>query len=233
MTSRKIFTEELNKLDEEVAQMARLAVEAIEKGVRSFVEMDEDLMKQVEQLDVEMYCWDIRIEKHCLDVIALHAPVAGDLRTVSTCLKIITDLNRIGRYALDIAEFTEHFQDQTHFKKLVSIPFMGEKVVAMVTQAVESYVHRNAEEAQELYDQDDEVDHLWESILRETLSHMMEDPRKTTLGTYYILVARYLERIADHSVNIGERVAYMVTGKRLKARDWTQICAEPNDEIVK
>ncbi|NYT11478.1 MAG: phosphate signaling complex protein PhoU [Methanomassiliicoccales archaeon] len=233
MTSRRVFTEELEKLDYEVAQMARLAVEAIEKGVRAFVKMDKDLMNEVEQLDVEIYCWDIRIEKHCLDVIALHAPVASDLRTVSTCLKIITDLNRIGRYALDIAEFTENFHDQTHFKKLVSIPFMGEKVVAMVTQAVESYVHRNAEEAQELYDKDDEVDHLWESILRETLSYMMEDPRKTTLGTYYILVARYLERIADHSVNIGERVAYMVTGKRLKARDWTQICAEPDDQSGK
>jgi phosphate transport system protein len=230
MTSRKIFNEELNKLDVEVTQMARLAVEAIEKGVRAFLEMDEDLAKEVEKLDEEIYCWDIRIEKHCLDVIALHAPVAGDLRTVSTCLKIITDLNRIGRYGLDIAEFTEHFHGQSHFKKLVSIPFMGDKVVAMVTQAVESYVHRNAEEAQALYDQDDEVDHLWESILRETLSYMMEDPRKTTLGTYYILVARYLERIADHSVNIGERVAYMVTGKRLKARDWTQICAQHDDQ---
>ena len=229
MTSRRVFTEELKKLDDEVAQMARLAVEAIEKGVKAFVDIDENLTNDVKSLDEEIYCWDIRIEKHCLDVIALHAPVAGDLRTVSTCLKIITDLNRIGRYALDIAEFTEHFHDQTHFKKLVSIPFMGERVVAMVTQAVESYVHRNAEEACALYDKDDEVDHLWESILRETLSYMMEDPRKTTLGTYYILVARYLERIADHSVNIGERVAYMVTGKRLKARDWTQICVDPDD----
>jgi len=106
---------------------------------------------------------------------------------------------------------------------------MAELVVAMVTQAVESFVHRNAEEVRALYDKDDAVDHLWESIYRETLTYMIEDPKKITRGTYYILVARYLERIADHSVNIGERVVYMITGKRLKLREWTQLCVEAGE----
>jgi phosphate transport system protein len=226
MTARKVFSKEMTSLDEEVTIMAGLARQAIEKGVKAFVEGDIQLMKEVQQLDEEIYCWDIKIEKHCLDVIALHAPVASDLRTVGTCLKIITDLNRIGRYALDIAEFAEELQGKKHFKKLVSIPHMAELVVAMVTGAVESFVHRDTEEARSLYEKDDDVDHLWESILRESITYMIEDPRKISLGTYYILVARYLERIADHSVNIGEKVAYMITGRRVKARNWTQICAD-------
>jgi len=228
MSTRKVFTEEMNELDNQVIQVARLAIEIIEKGVRAFVDLDENLMMEVERLDEEIYCWEIKVEKHCLDLIALHTPVAGDLRTVSTCLKMITDLNRIGRYALDIAEFTEHLAGQEHFKKLVFISHMAEIVVGMVNQAVESYVHRNVDEARALNDKDDEVDHLWESLLRETLTYMIEKPERTTIGTYYILVARCLERIADHSVNIGERVAYMVTGRIIKAKDWTQICVDNN-----
>ena len=228
MSTRKVFTEEMNELSSQVTQMAKLAVEAIEKGVKAFVDIDEDLMREVERLDEEIYCWDIKIEKHCLNLIALHTPVAGDLRTVSTCLKMITDLNRIGRYALDIAEFTELLADQKHFKRLVSIPHMAELVVEMVNQAVQSYINQNVDEAQALYDRDDEVDHLWESILRETLTYMIEKPERTTMGTYYILVARYLERIADHSVNIGERVAYMVAGRRIRANNWDQTCDDNN-----
>lgn len=219
MPSRRVFVEELEKLDDEVTEMARMARDAIEKGVDAFVHCDRELMEEVEQLDESIYDLELKIEKHCLDLIALHAPVAGDLRTVSTCLKIITDLNRIGRYALDIAEFTEILEEHEHFKRMVSIPHMADLVVAMVTDAVESFVHRNSSEASELFVKDDEIDHLWDSVLREVLTYMMENPDRITLGTYYILVARYLERIADQSCNIGERVIYMVTGKRVKHKD--------------
>lgn len=219
MSTRKVFVEELESLNNEVTLMATLAKEAIEKGVRAFVEGNLELLDEVERLDEELFNLDLTIEKHCLDLIALHAPVAGDLRTVGTCLKIITDLNRIGRYALDIAEFVKELNGHRHFKKLVSIPHMAELVVSMVTAAVKSFVDGDVEEARSLFGKDDEVDHLWESILRESITYMIEDPRKISMGTYYILVARYLERIADHSVNIGERVIYMVTGKRLRAAE--------------
>jgi len=219
MPSRRVFVQEMESLDREVTQMAGYAKEAIEKGVSAFVRGDTELMKEVERLDEQIYALDFQIEKHCLDLIALHAPVAGDLRTVSTCLKIITDLNRIGRYALDIAESTDILNGQKHFKKLVSIPYMAELVESMVSDAVSSFVHRNADEAIALFQRDDEVDHLWESIFREVLTYMIEDPKRITLGTHYVLVARYLERIADHSCNIAERVAYMVTGKRVRPKE--------------
>jgi phosphate transport system protein len=226
MTTRKVFTEEMEELDKEVTTMATLAVKTIEKAIKAFEDLDMELAKEVDSLEDEIFCWDIRIEKHCTDIIALHAPVAGDLRTITTCMKIITDLQRIGKYAHNIGVFAKELNGLGHFKRMVSIPHQGELMVEMVNDAVNSYIHRNVDEARRLYDKDDEVDHLWNSILRETLTYMIEKPDRTTVGTYYILVARYLERIADHSVNIGERVAYMVTGKRIKSRDWTQICAD-------
>ncbi len=230
MSTRKVFTEEMHELDEQVTTMAHLAVEAIQKAIKAFENLDTDLADEVDELENEIFCWDIKIEKHCMDIIALHAPVAGDLRTVSTCMKIITDLQRIGKYAHNIANFARELKDSGHFKRMVSIPYQGELVVSMVEAAVNSYVHRDVEGARTLYDKDDEIDHLWNSILRETLTYMIEKPERTTVGTYYILVARYLERIADHSVNIGERVAYMVTGKRIKSRDWSQLCTGANIE---
>jgi len=230
MSTRKVFTEEMDDLDEQVTTMAHLASEAIRKAIKAFETLDTDLADEVDELENEIFCWDIKIEKHCMDIIALHAPVAGDLRTVSTCMKIITDLQRIGKYAHNIAGFSRELKDSGHFKRMVSIPHQGELVISMVEAAVNSYVNRDVEEARTLYDQDDEIDHLWNSILRETLTYMIEKPERTTVGTYYILVARYLERIADHSVNIGERVAYMVTGRRIKSRDWSQVCIDQDLE---
>ncbi|MCE5296571.1 MAG: phosphate signaling complex protein PhoU [Euryarchaeota archaeon] len=213
MTSRVQFTHELDTLNKEVEEMAELARQSIEKAVKLIVTGDVSLKSEVKRLDKEIYRYDNMIEKHCLDLIALHSPVAGDLRTVSTCLKIIEDLNRIGRYAWDIAEVSEVFEGQK-FKRMVNIPHMAEMVVGMVTDAIGCFTKRDAREASALFDRDDEVDALYDTVFRETLTYLFESPNKITVGIHYILVARYLERIADHSCNIGERVVYMVTGER-------------------
>lgn len=213
MTSRVQFTHELEQLDKEVEEMAELARLAIEKSVKLIVTSDYSLKDDVRKLDKEIYRYDNLIEKHCMDIIALHQPLAGDLRYVSTCLKIIEDLNRIGRYAWDMAEAADVFEGQ-RFKKMVSIPHMAEKVVEMVSDAISYFVNRNSAEAMQLFDRDDEVDALYDSIFRETLTYLFEDPSKITIGIQYILVARYLERVADHACNIGERTVYMVTGER-------------------
>jgi phosphate transport system protein len=213
MTSRVQFTYELDTLNKEVEEMAELARQSIEKAVKLIVTGDQSLKGEVKKLDKEIYRYDNMIEKHCLDLIALHSPVAGDLRTVSTCLKVIEDLNRIGRYAWDIAEVSEVFEGQK-FKRMVDIPHMAELVVGMVTDAIDCFTQRDAREARALFDRDDEVDALYDTVFRETLTYLFESPNKITVGIHYILVARYLERIADHSCNIGERVVYMVTGER-------------------
>ena len=218
MTTRIVFHEELDKLNGEVNGMAQAAKEAIEMAVRSIAVHEIQLVENVERLDREIYEYDQLIERHCLDLIALHTPVAGDLRTISTCLKIITDLNRIGRYARDIAEISSDLKEKNGFGRMVNISHMGELVIRMVDDSINSFINRDAEAARSLYERDDVIDALYNSIFREILTYMMEDPAKITDGTNYVLAARYLERIADHSCNIGERVVYMVTGERMDPR---------------
>ncbi|MDD1747460.1 MAG: phosphate signaling complex protein PhoU [Methanomassiliicoccales archaeon] len=209
----------MENLNQEVVQMASLAREAVEKAVRCIVNKDPSLKGEVERLDKEIYHMEQIIERRCLDLIALHTPVAGDLRTVSTCLKIITDLNRIGRYASDIVEVYDVVASANGFRKPVNIPHMASLVVAMVTDATDSFVRRDDKAARELFERDDEVDCLYDLNFRAILTYMLEDSRKITVGTHIILIARYLERIADHACNIGERVVYMVTGERMNPKD--------------
>ncbi len=219
MTSRILFNQEMETLNQEVSQMASLAREAVEKAVRCIINKDPLLKGEVERLDKEIYHMEQIIEKRCLEVIALHTPVAGDLRTVSTCLKIITDLNRIGRYASDIVEIFDVVASENGFHRPVNIPHMASLVVAMVTDAIDSFIRRDDRAARQLFERDDEVDCLYDLNFRAILTYMIEDPRKITVGTHIILIARYLERIADHSCNIGERVVYMVTGERMNPKD--------------
>jgi phosphate transport system protein len=213
MTTRIQFTHEMDELSKEVEEMGEMARLAIEKAVKLIVTGDYYLKDEVRKLDKELYRYEMEIEKHCTDIIALYTPVASDLRRVSVSWKVIEDLSRIGRYAWDIAEIADVF-DGVKFKKLVSLPQMASLVVAMVTDSVDYYTTGNAVEARKLFDRDDEVDELYDTIFREMLTYMFEDPKKITVGIHYILIARYLERVADHSCNIGERVVYMVTGER-------------------
>lgn len=212
MPSRTVFTEEMKALNNEIVHMGELAEDMVRKGVQAFLGGDIELRNEVARLDKEIYHQDQLIEKHSLEIIALHQPVAVDLRTVSTCLKIVTDLNRIGRYGRDIAEMAVRDENGKRFWKLVAVPLMAELAMSMVTDSIDSFVQRDEKKANALFKRDDEVDGLWESIFRESLTHMMEDPRNISVGTSYILVARYLERIADHACNIGDRVIFLTTG---------------------
>ncbi|MDD1770187.1 MAG: phosphate signaling complex protein PhoU [Methanomassiliicoccales archaeon] len=218
MTSRVVFQQEMDRLNEDATRMGDLAVQAIESAVDCVVERDVSKRPDVERIDAELYSLGQDIEKRCLDVIALHAPVAVDLRTISTCLKMITDLDRIGRYASDIVEVYEDLEQDDDLRRNIEISQMAELVVGMVSDAVKSFTTRDASNASGLFERDDEVDCLYKVNFRNVLTYMMEDPRKITTGTNWILVARYLERVADHSCNIGERVVYMVTGERMDAK---------------
>ncbi|MEM2899560.1 MAG: phosphate signaling complex protein PhoU [Thermoplasmata archaeon] len=213
--ARKAFEKELEDLSDEVAKMAKLAVESITLAVKSFVDIDVQTAKKVFDIDLQLYKMDLEIEKKCLDLIALQTPVARDLRTIGTCLKIITNLDRIGRYAADISEVTINIAEKTHFKKLVSIQMMANITVSMVTNAVQSFIDRDISLVKKIFSDEESVDALYEEIFREVLTYMIEDPKTISLGIQYILVARYLERIADHACSIAERVVYMVKGERV------------------
>ncbi|MBU0685731.1 MAG: phosphate signaling complex protein PhoU [Thermoplasmatota archaeon] len=215
MSPRKAYETELTELNRLMEKMATRTSEAIELAVRSFEKLDLDLAEKVKKIDEEMYLLNIEIEKRCLEVIALQSPVAKDLRTIGTYLKVITDFDRIGRYARDIAEVTIHAQAMAHFKPLVSIPHMAEMAERMVDRSVDAFLKRDTSPTKEVFELEDKVDSLYDEIFREVITYMMEDSKKIGLGINYTLVARYLERIADHACNISERVIYMVTGQRV------------------
>ena len=215
MSPRKVYMNELAELDELVTLMAKKTSEAIELAVKSFEKRDLQMVNHVEKLDEELYELNIDIEKRCLEVIALQSPVAKDLRTIGTYLKVITDFDRIGRYAWDIAEVTAHSAETAHFKPLVSIPHMAKMAEEMVDLSVKAFLERNTEPTKNVFELEDKVDSLYDEIFREVITYMMEDSKKITPGINYLLVARYLERIGDHACNISERVIYMVTGKRV------------------
>ncbi|MCU0852985.1 MAG: phosphate signaling complex protein PhoU [Thermoplasmata archaeon] len=215
MAPRKAYETELDELDQQVQLMAKKTSEAIELAVNSFERLDLDMAERVKKIDGELYALNVDIEKRCLEVIALQSPVAKDLRTIGTYLKVITDFDRIGRYARDIADVTGHAHSMAHFKPLVSIPHMADMAEEMVDLSVKAFLDRDVGPTKTVFEIEDKVDSLYDEIFREVITYMMEDSKKIGLGINYMLVARYLERIADHACNISERVIYMVTGERV------------------
>lgn len=215
MTPRTTFNHEMDELSKEITEMANASRTAFEKAVLMIADMDFSLREEVRALDRRIYELNEQIDRHCLDIIALHSPVAGDLRMISACLKMVEDLNRFGRYARDIAELIDDFEEGKAFKRFESLRTMSCLVVGLVDDAVYSFLQRDAIKASQLHERDDAVDSLYDTIFREVLTYMMEDPRKITVGIDLILVARYMERVADHACNIGEYVYHMVTGQRL------------------
>ncbi|MHC1680288.1 MAG: phosphate signaling complex protein PhoU [Methanomassiliicoccales archaeon] len=218
MTPRTTFNYEMEELNKEITEMANASRTAFEKSVQMITDMDFSLREEVKALDKRIYQLNEQIDRHCLDIIALHSPVAGDLRLISACLKMVEDLNRFGRYATDIAELIDDFEEGKAFKRFESLRTMSCLVVGIVDDAVYSFLQRDAEKASHLHERDDAVDALYDTIFREILTYMMEDSKKITVGIDLILVARYMERVADHACNIGEYVYHMVTGERLDSK---------------
>lgn len=218
MSPRKAYQDELNELGERMNMMGSMAREAITLAAKSFEDLDLSLVERVRRLDEKAYETLVKTEKEIVKIIALHAPVAGDLRYVTTSLKITTDFDRIVRYAKDIAEITERAKasDLHHFKVLVSIPRISEMAVSMVDLAIESFLEGDLDKTEEVFVLEDKVDSLYDEIFREVLIYMMENSANITMGMNYQFVARYLERIADHACNIAERTVYMKTGERVE-----------------
>ncbi len=221
---RKALEKGLNTLNENMATMAELSELAIRKAVDALSRGDQALAQEVFTLDQEIYGLQEEIEGTCVDLIALHAPVARDLRAITTSLKITTDLDRIGRYAKDIAEVSLQFSGgpPPGLADLVKIPQMADHTIRMVDTAIDAFLKRDADSVRNIMSVDDEVDRLHDEVFQEIIGHMEGGRLAIAAGARYILVARHLERIADHAVNIGMRVVYMVTGEmlpRIRAAD--------------
>lgn len=210
------FDEELKELKGKLLQMASLAEESVARSVKSLVERDKKLAEEVLGSDDAINLLEIEIDELCLKLLALRQPIATDLRFITAALKIITDLERIGDLAVNIAERALDLMEQPLLKPLIDIPRMAQLAQKMVKDSLDAFVNRDAELARSVCRRDDEVDQLNHQIFRELLTYMIQDPKAITRSVDLLLVGRHLERVADHATNIGEDVVYLVKGKTIK-----------------
>ena len=214
MPHTRPFHAQVDELVARVVEMGKMSHRSVREGVDAFAALDVKAAKKVIEFNQELNRIDVEIEAKALDLLALHQPMASDLRTIGATLKIITYLDRIGRYGYDIAKATLALEGKQHIKKLVGIPLMTEKALKLLDMSIESYRTRNAELARKVQPADDEVDGLYDQIFRECLTYMIEEPRNITQCTQYILVARHIERVGDNAGKIAEKSIYMATGER-------------------
>lgn len=217
MTRR--LSEELAALEERLLEMGRAVEAAIAEAVAALQERDRARAEAVVAGDGAIDRMELAIESECLRLIALHQPLAGDLRRLGTVLKVITDLERIADHAADIARATLRVGDEPWIKPLVDIPRMAEIARVMVRWALDAFLRHDADLGRRLAARDDELDALYAQVFRELLVLMASDPGTIRQATHLLLVAQHLERIGDHATNVAEWVIYMVTGERPALND--------------
>jgi phosphate transport system protein len=210
------FHSELKKLKTETLEMAYLGRFMLRTAVDALIRQDNDLAASVIARKDEIHTMEVRLEEYCYQLIAMNQPMAKDMRVIACTLKVITASLRIGRYGKVIANIAKKISDQPHIANLMSIPHMADLVIEMVDDSIEAYEKDSIEGIADFSSRDDTIDSLRQSIFREGITYMMEDPKSITRCTNYILVARYLERCADHACKIAENVHYMNTGERIE-----------------
>jgi len=210
------FDEELKKLKEKLMQMASLTEKSISLAVRSLKDRKEKLAHQVFEGEEAVNLLDVEIDNLGLQLLALRQPMAVDLRFISSAMRIAVELERIADLSVNIAERVLDLLKVPLLKPLIDIPRMAEMAQNMVKDSIDAFINRDDQLARNVCERDDEVDDLNNQIFRELLTYMMQDPTTIKRAVDLILVARHLERMADHATNISEDVIYFVKGKTIK-----------------
>ena len=211
-----IFDDELMKLKGRILKMGAMVETAIKDSVRALVERDNDLAQAVIEKDHQTNALDVEIDEESIRLIALRQPMAGDLRFLTTAMKITTDLERMGDMAVNIAERALELNEEPILKPYIDIPRMSQIAQGMTRDALDAFVKRDQKLAMDVIMRDDEVDNLKHQVLRELLFFMVQDPATASRAMKISFVAQYLERIADHATNIAEMVIYLVEGKIIR-----------------
>lgn len=214
MDNRKGFHQSLDELQREILKMGVLVEEAIYHAVKSLANLDAKIAEQVIEGDETINQTMVEVESECFRLLALQQPMASDLRVIATAMKIVTDLERIGDHAVDIAKTTLRLQGEKLLKPLVDTPRMADLAKEMLHEALDSYVKRDTKLALSLATKDDAVDKIYKEIFNELEELMQQDSNNVKQAMKLLMVANSLERIADHATNIGEWVIYMVSGDR-------------------
>jgi len=210
------FHEELEALKQTLLAMGGLVEDQIRRVMRALTDRDDALAREVIDRDRQVNTYDVEVDEQCVELLALHQPAASDLRFITTAMKIVTDLERIGDQAVNIAQRTIELNQEPQLKPYIDLPRMSEKAQQMVKDSLDAFVSRDTALARQVCAADAEVDALKEQIFRELLTYMMQDTRSIPRAIRLILISRFLERVADHATNIGEMVIYLVEGKMVR-----------------
>ena len=205
------FHEELDALKARLLEMGGLAEEKVRLSIQSLVDRDSALVEEVLAGDDPINRLHIEVDGRGFMLLALHQPVATDLRMIVSAIKINTDLERIGDLAVNIAEAGRRYLKHPPVKPLIDIPQMASIAQTMLRDALDAFVRRDPALAQAVLDRDDRLDALKTQVFRELLTYMLQDPHTIEPGLDLILVSRHLERIGDHATNIAEDVIFMVS----------------------
>jgi phosphate transport system protein len=210
-------------LKEQLLKMAGLAERAISNAIEALVKRDTPLAEKTIAEDEKINEMEIRVDDLCLKLLALHQPLAADLRFITSAMRINTELERIGDLSVNIAERSISLDQEPQLKPYIDLPRMAEITQSMVKDVLDAFVNGDARLARSVCERDDQVDALNDQVFRELLTYMMSDPKTITRAVHLIIVSRCLERIADHATNIAEGVIFMVQALVIKHHADTKI----------
>jgi len=210
------FQEELDELKGRLLEMGGLAEDRLRLAVRGLVERDGTLVDKVLTGDAAINQLHIDIDDRCFKLLALHQPMAVDLRSIVAAVKINTDLERVGDLAVNISEAVRRYLQHPPVKELIDIPRMAELAQDMLRDALDAFVRRDVTLAQHVLAQDDTLDGLKSRVFRELLTYMLKDSATIEPALDLILISRHLERTGDHATNVAEDVIFMVSAKDVR-----------------
>ena len=209
---RNLFDEQLDKLHNNLIEMGGLIEYAINEATEALISQDAERARGVISRENEIDDKEKEIEAMCLKLMLSQQPVASDFRLISTALKMITDMERIGDQASDISELCILLSEENYIKKLDHIPMMARETIKMVTGSIDAFVKRDMELANEVIGLDDIVDDLFDEIKQDLIRLVHEDVNNGEQAFALLQIAKYFERIGDHAVNLAEWVIFSITG---------------------
>jgi len=209
------LTRDMRSMTASVTEMGELAAEMLEKSVSALVNSDEELAEEVKKKYDRIAFLEATIEEEALRILILYQPMASDMRFTATALKLITYLERIGKYSKNIAKAAIYLKDRPTTYRMDEVYEMCNVAVEMVKGVISAFETKDIFKLMKYAELDDKLDHYRVSVIDSNIAHMRDDPKEVEAYTYYISVAKYLERVGDNACKIAEKIIYMVSGKRM------------------
>jgi phosphate transport system protein len=212
----RLLDHDLDRIKQQLLRMGGMVESMVATATRALLERSRELCEKVIENDSDVDRLEIEIDEDCHSILGRKQPTAVDLRFLVAVMKINSDLERIGDSAVNIAQSVEQLTDQPPLKPYIDLPHMSQLVQTMVRQSLDAFVRKDGALALAVCKSDDAVDGLYKQIFRELLTYMIEDPKSVTRALHLLLIARNLERIADHATNISEDVIYYAEGRDVR-----------------